>query len=380
MRHVQVANPAIVSTGTGYAASNATISASRFHRGLLRSDLIHSDCIRKFVCRFAQVEDLVQKQRWAVVLAAGSGTRLQELTSRPGKNPVPKQFCSLDGGASLLRLALARAHAVVPNDRVLCVVADEHEQWWSRELDSLPAANIIVQPTNRGTGVGTLLPLLVARSRDPWSRLVFFPADQYMADEAILTRAIKIAYQALESDARRVLLLGLEPDAADPGLGYILSSGHSRNEVRSVSRFFEKPTSQQAARLIKDGALWNSFVFVAQCETLLRLFRDRIPGMVKKFETVFENRGTISTQLSKMYQMIDSVDLSRTVFAGAEDKLAVLRVPSCGWSDLGTPERVIRCLSGDGGLFAPVRSAYPCRPTHINLSVASHSIGRSDPL
>lgn len=43
-------------------------------------------------------------QTWAVVLAAGDGSRLARLTTDAAGNSVPKQFCSLDGRASLLAL------------------------------------------------------------------------------------------------------------------------------------------------------------------------------------------------------------------------------------------------------------------------------------
>ena len=50
---------------------------------------------------------------WALVLAAGEGSRLRALTTTNGV-AVPKQFCSLQGGPSLLQEALHRAEAVAP--------------------------------------------------------------------------------------------------------------------------------------------------------------------------------------------------------------------------------------------------------------------------
>jgi mannose-1-phosphate guanylyltransferase len=38
---------------------------------------------------------------WAVVLAAGDGTRLESLTTNDRGDVVPKQFCSLRGGPRL---------------------------------------------------------------------------------------------------------------------------------------------------------------------------------------------------------------------------------------------------------------------------------------
>ena len=66
--------------------------------------------------------DTSSSKNWAIVLAAGDGTRLRDLTTRDGVS-TPKQFCSLAGGRSLLGDALARAARVVPRKRVVVVVA-----------------------------------------------------------------------------------------------------------------------------------------------------------------------------------------------------------------------------------------------------------------
>src|ERR1051326_2981504 len=49
------------------------------------------------------------RHTWALVLAAGEGKRLSPLTTTPSGTPIPKQYCSLWDGPSLLQEALARA-------------------------------------------------------------------------------------------------------------------------------------------------------------------------------------------------------------------------------------------------------------------------------
>src|SRR5262245_33382827 len=124
-------------------------------------------------------------QNWAIVLAAGEGTRLRELTTREGV-PTPKQFCSLRGGRSLLGDALARATRVVPRKRVIVIVAEEHRPYWSTDLRGLPAENVIVQPRNRGTAPGILLPLLTVLERDPGARVAILPSDHFVEREPVL--------------------------------------------------------------------------------------------------------------------------------------------------------------------------------------------------
>ncbi|HRC86255.1 MAG TPA: hypothetical protein PK413_11645, partial [Thermoanaerobaculia bacterium] len=55
--------------------------------------------------------------RWALVLAAGEGSRLAHLTTDADGNAVPKQFCRLGSGASLLAETVRRASRVVPGER-----------------------------------------------------------------------------------------------------------------------------------------------------------------------------------------------------------------------------------------------------------------------
>ena len=90
---------------------------------------------------------------WALVLAAGEGSRLRSLTTMRSGVAVPKQFCSLQGGPSLLQEALQRAEAVAPRARICTIVAEQHRRWWEGPLWSLPAQNVIVQPDNRGTAL-----------------------------------------------------------------------------------------------------------------------------------------------------------------------------------------------------------------------------------
>lgn len=316
----------------------------------------------------------MEKQRWAVVLAGGLGARLQEMTGRRNGLAVPKQYCSMYGGPSLLRLALARALATVPRDRVLCVVASEHRQWWSRELCELPAENVIVQPYNRGTAVGTLLALLVGRSRDRSSRIMFMPADHYVEDEQVFASGISAAFDAIETHTEKVILLGLEPDEPETELGYILAEPNRHAGVRQVTRFIEKPGLRQAKSLVELGALWNSFVFGAEVNTLLALFRRRMPDTLSALRTLAADPLDDPRSLAFLYGSLEHVDLSTSVFTGSESDLAVLGVSQCGWTDLGTPERVVRCLSDHTTTPYSANTRYPNRPTHVDLaSVCSNT-------
>jgi mannose-1-phosphate guanylyltransferase len=67
---------------------------------------------------------------WAVVLAAGEGSRLAQFTWDNSGASVPKQFCSLRGDVTLLEETISRAEGFVEAQRVVAAVADQYRRWW----------------------------------------------------------------------------------------------------------------------------------------------------------------------------------------------------------------------------------------------------------
>ena len=272
---------------------------------------------------------------WALVLAGGDGSRLWSLTQNDEGVGVPKQFCSLQGGPSLLADALNRAAAIAPRERVCAVVAGQHRQWWADgTLDELPDSNVFVQPRNRGTAHGVLLPLVKIAARDPNAIVVLLPADHYFRNEAAIAASLRRVTVLAAENSGAIHLLGVEPEAADAGLGYILPSPNARCRSRRIVRFVEKPKAAQARRLIELGALWNVFIIAATVRTLLNLYSPSFDA------TVAAMRHAEGAELDELYQSLPDLDFSRDILEGNECKLRVLAVPRCGWSDLGTLDRI----------------------------------------
>ncbi|HKU13931.1 MAG TPA: sugar phosphate nucleotidyltransferase [Steroidobacteraceae bacterium] len=286
---------------------------------------------------------------WSLVLAGGDGNRLRALTTKPCGTAVPKQYCSLHGGHSLLEDAIARAERVVAPERVCTIVAQQHRQWWTESrplLDSLERGNLIVQPRNLGTGIGILYSLLHILARDAEARIVLLPADHYVRDEDVLNEVLVQALQRLERNADRPLLLGLQPDEPDTDLGYVLPGELDPLGGHSVARFIEKPGYSVAREIIDAGGLWNTFIMVAAARTLLDLYLPRFARLVMEMQVSIANglSGGSPTgnwpALLALYERLPELDFSRDLLEGHAARLCVLRVPSCGWSDLGTPRRV----------------------------------------
>lgn len=285
---------------------------------------------------------------WGIVLAAGEGRRLQELTTFGGRT-VPKQFCSVGGEESLLELALRRAWRIFPSENVVPVVAAEHHRWWRSELKALAPDQIVVQPSNRGTAAGVLLPLLRILGRDPQARVVLLPADHHVADEWTLTTAVFAALAAVERNPLKLYLLGIEPDRPDPGLGWIVPGRTGETlEPAPVVSFREKPPAPELGDLLARGAVVNTLILAASGTALLAAFRETLPALVELFLQAEAGSATAAA-LERLYADLPVQDFSQEVLQRIPEKLEVIRVPPCGWSDLGTPERIARCFPGTDG-------------------------------
>ena len=285
---------------------------------------------------------------WCIVLAAGSGARLQELTTFGGRC-IPKQYCAVGPGRSLLQRALQRARRLVPVERIVVVVDASHRRWWRRDLKDLPPENIVVQPCDRGTAPGLLLPLLRVTSRDANATVVVLPSDHHVADEWVLATAVRSALDEVATSPNSLQILGVQPEEPDPGLGWIVPSRRAEAmESIPVQAFREKPDPAELSRLIARGAAASTFILAARSRALIDAFEHTVPDLLTTFRR--HSAGTAgNASLRQVYQDLVTTDFSRGVLEPlAATKQAVqlflMRVPCCGWNDLGTPERIASCF------------------------------------
>jgi mannose-1-phosphate guanylyltransferase len=322
---------------------------------------------------------------WAVVLAGGDGMRLRALTTDENGIAIPKQFCSLQGGPSLLQKAVERAMAIAPLHRTCAIVAAQHRLWRHAQLYNLSDNNVIEQPCNRGTAHGMLLAVLHIIARDPDADVIFLPADHYVQDERVFANALRRAAACAAWDKRGVYLLGVQPEEADSELGYIVPEYKGGHQPSRVMQFVEKPSAQEARTLIARGALWNTFILASSARALLALYERRfIFTLVHMRDAVEQQRRSTANiePLTNLYEQLACVDFSRHILQGQESRLQVVPVPSCGWTDLGTPSRVANVLMRLGNTDIPTSVAsmgLDLAAQHARLKTPANSLSHVMP-
>jgi mannose-1-phosphate guanylyltransferase len=265
-------------------------------------------------------------------------------------------------------MAIERAGRLVAPARTVAVVAAAHRQWWEPELAG-SALTVLEQPANRGTAAGILLPLWHVRARDPRALVAFFPSDHHVSREWVLATAVAHAAAIAERDPHRVVLLGVRPEWPDPSYGWVVP-GQIVNGVRAVRTFVEKPAAGFAEELMRSGAQVNMFVFVGAAGALLELFSEALPELLEAF------RG--APDLESLYASIPAHDFSRDVLERVPERLVLLPVPPCGWTDLGTPERVAACLRRDATVEAAAGTPSPA-PLPLPPLLLEHALGSFGP-
>jgi mannose-1-phosphate guanylyltransferase len=187
---------------------------------------------------------------------------------------------------------------------------------------------VIVEPRNCGTAIGMLHGVLRILEHDPLAQVVFLPADHYVRDEALLADAVRAATTLITRDYDGLTVVGIEPDDADPELGYIVPGELVEESTRRVSQFVEKPIVSVARDPIAHGAVWNSLIFAARATTLFGLIRSCAPKIVGDLmDAVSRDRlgGAGTSALQDLYEHLPILDFSRTVLQGAESALRAQR-------------------------------------------------------
>ena len=207
--------------------------------------------------------------RFAIIMAGGDGTRLRPFVRSLRQKSLPKQYVNFIGRRSMLEHTIDRARKIIPLERIFAVVSRDHlDIPEAREqLAKLPGENIVVQPLNRGTWPGILLPLarIYADCDDP--KIVTFPADHFIEDEEVFLAHVAFALLKVEEPPARMVLLGVTPDGPDPELGYIIPrkpGAAATSGFLPVKEFIEKPSPQAAKELLNQGALWNTLVLIEE--------------------------------------------------------------------------------------------------------------------
>ena len=291
----------------------------------------------------------------SLVLAAGDGKRLQHYVQELNGGHLPKQFVNFIGQRSMLEHTFERAEKLIPTEKILTIVGKHHLQHVEvrRQLSSRGKDTVIVQPANKETGPGVLLPLMHLHKRCPEAIVSVFPSDHFILEEDRFMAHVDLAAQAVARNPSRMVLLAMEAQAPEIEYGYVVpwADGGEINPygTRRVAGFVEKPGKHVAQDLLNAGALWNTMIMVFKVKTLLQMIQDISPNIHRQFLRILNAIGTTDEQrtIDEVYRALEPINFSKgfleKISEAYPETISVLPVLQVFWSDWGSPQRLFDC-------------------------------------
>jgi mannose-1-phosphate guanylyltransferase len=289
---------------------------------------------------FTELSGSAPQNRIALLLAGGDGARLQDLTREIAGAPIPKQYCRLWHGTSLLESTLLRAQLFAPNEQISVVINQDHMDLAMDQLQAVPESKIFIQPSNRDTGPGMVFALLNLEREYPDAIVAAFPTDHFIDnDRAFIAHALHASH-IIAQMPDKIAILGIAPDRPETGYGYILPSVPLGDLEKAfhVEAFTEKPSVANAKNIISRGGLWNTFVMVFRLSRMLELVSELVPN---EFADLLRLRNE-PHKAADIYQNLNSWNLSSQVLSRIPEHLIMHKVSDVHWSDWGTRESVER--------------------------------------
>lgn len=288
-------------------------------------------------------------------MAGGKGTRFWPLS----RSHRPKQLLKILSAKPLIRETADRVLTLVGREHTLVVTVAEQLRDMRKELGMLPRMNFITEPQGKNTAPCIGLAALEIATRDPEAIMIVLPADHWVVDVGGLRRVLKAAVK-LAAGSDRLVTIGIRPDYPETGYGYIMKgkrvSGTTVNAFH-VKKFHEKPSANDAQKLLRRGSLWNSGIFVWHAATLLeslRRYQPEIFAGLKRISHAARKRRLAAANprvrkaIAHEYQKMPNISIDHAVLekAGSEGEVLTLEA-DFGWSDIGSWAAVHRLLRKD---------------------------------
>jgi mannose-1-phosphate guanylyltransferase/mannose-6-phosphate isomerase len=278
-----------------------------------------------------------------VILCGGSGSRLWPMS----RHNLPKQFLSLLGDSSLFQQAVGRISYIsnenVKLNEMLIVANEEHRFLVSDHMKDFPSIyfKLIVEPLMKNTAPALTMAALMASEADQDPILFISPADQVIVNlpsfKEVINKAIKTA-----SDGN-IVVLGVKPDSAHTGFGYIKNGNQKGNNGEyDVAEFKEKPDLETAKKYIENSNYsWNSGIFIMKAKVWLNALKHCRPDILVATENAYKQSsydGIFVRPNSKLYEKIPSESIDYAVIEKSPNipyssKVLFL---DAGWNDLGS--------------------------------------------
>jgi mannose-1-phosphate guanylyltransferase len=276
---------------------------------------------------------------YPVILAGGRGTRFWPLS----RKKRAKQLLALDGKQTMIQQTVARLLPLAPAKKFWIITNDDLQPAIAKQVPKVPKTQILAEPAARNTAPAIGLAAFLLLRENPDAVIGMFPSDHVIADEKryreTLERGIEVA-----SAGPNIVVLGIRPNRAETGYGYIEAGELFQGDALHVRRFTEKPNAETAAEFVAAGNyFWNSGMFLWSAQTLADALNEHLPKTAALLEEIATSYGTrkFAATFKRLYPKCENISVDYAVLeprsAKGEHAGNIFCLPAdFGWNDLGS--------------------------------------------
>ncbi len=276
---------------------------------------------------------------YPVILAGGRGTRFWPLS----RKKRAKQLLALDGKQTMIQQTVARLLPLAPARKFWIVTNDDLKTAIAKQLPTLPAAQILAEPAARNTAPAIGLAAFLLMRVDPDAVLGLFPSDHVIGDQTRYRETLRRGIDLAAAGAN-IVVLGIRPNRAETGYGYIEAGSAFQGDILRVRRFTEKPDAETAAEFVAAGNyFWNSGMFLWSARTLADALQEYLPKTAPLLKEIADAYGTrkFAATFRKLYPKCENISVDYAVLeprsAKGERAGNIFCLPAdFGWNDLGS--------------------------------------------
>lgn len=265
-----------------------------------------------------------------VILAGGAGSRLWPMSSKQ----KPKQFQKLVSDKTMLQETFERVSFVKPEDIYVSTNA-EYAHFVREELPTLPAENLILEPSMQDTGPCIGLAAALIAKKDPEAVMAIVYADHLVQDVAEFEAKLKAAEQLALSE-NTLNIIEVKAKYPNTNLGYVRIGRMLREEngieIYEFKAFKEKPDYETAKRFLSSYSyLWNTGYYVWRVSTILEEFAKHLPKTHEQLQAIASGN-----PLETAYPLCDKISIDYGVMEKVDPSRVRIIPADLGWSDIGT--------------------------------------------
>jgi len=196
---------------------------------------------------------------------------------------------------------------------------------------------LLLEPLKRNTAA---IIYLAAKFSNEDDTLLIMPSDHFIPDIEYFGKTILQLSNVISNN--HWITFGVNPTFPSTAYGYINIQNRVdiKNELSKVKAFIEKPTKNQAIKLINTGEyLWNSGIFMGKASFIIESFKAHAADIVKACDIAFEK----SNIDFKTYEINFDLDSFKKIpsnsidYAIMEKDSNILAYPYKGeWNDIGS--------------------------------------------